>query len=107
MLRTSVFNCALASYMWMANASAQDVLMVFRPIDGNATSIPSLGCLDSYDRVDDSAERLAMSSDILRLCAANEDVDGDGCEKELKQVVSDQSEFHDAMMSAKKECSAN
>ncbi|RUM96381.1 hypothetical protein EET67_17680 [Pseudaminobacter arsenicus] len=105
MLRTSVFHCFLAGCMGMVNASAQEVV-VFRPIDANATSIPSLACLDAYDRVDDSSARLSMSSDILRLCAANEDVDGDGCDKELKRVVTDQSKFRDALRGFKKECRA-
>jgi hypothetical protein len=106
MLRIVLLNIVLAGCMWVATTAAQETLVVFRPIDGNTPPMPSLACLDAYDRVDEASAQLAMSSDILRLCAANEDMDGDGCKKELKRVVSDQSDFHDAMMSLKKECSA-
>ena len=89
-----------------ATAGAQEMLVVFRPIGGNTASMPSLACLDAYDRVDEASAQLSMSSDMLRLCAANEDVDGDGCEKELKRVISDHSQFRRTMMSLKEECRA-
>lgn len=104
MLRIGLSISVLAGCMWVATTGAQEIPVVFKPIDGNMTSAPSLACLDAYDQLDEASAQLSTSSDMLRLCAANEDVNGDGCEKELKRVVSDHSRYRRAMTSLKKEC---
>lgn len=104
MLRIHALNCAIAScVLFLGVADAQEMRIVFRPAASDATTFPSSECMDAYDRADEASARLAMSADILRLCAATE-VEGNYCDRELKQVVADHSKFRDAMSKATETC---
>jgi hypothetical protein len=104
MLRTKAFNWGLAScVLSFGVANAQDMQVVFRPATGDVATLASSQCLDAYDEADEASARLAMSADILRLCAATE-AEGNYCDRELKRVVSDHSKFRDAMTSVMAAC---
>ena len=74
------------------------------PTEKFPTESVSLSCDEAYDRADDASERLASSAGRLRQCAQDADADGDGCARETKRVLADQSVFKKAMSGVKKEC---
>ena len=64
----------------------------------------SLSCDEAYARAEDASHSLAAGADSLRRCAEDEILDKMACAREVRRVLSAQSEFKGAVAGVQAEC---
>ena len=67
-------------------------------------AIYSLSCDEAYARAEDASHSLAAGADSLRRCAEDEILDKAACAREVRRVLSAQSEFKGAVAGVEAEC---